>query len=99
MQFAVKREQPLVDRVDYMQRDLKLLTRRVRNSNVGEPLAACTVEQVAALRNAVVIEHGMHPLLPLGPLMRQQMPGPHPRADIQNVCGRDPRLRDPTDQQ
>jgi hypothetical protein len=39
------------------------------------------------------------PLLPLGPLAGEQMPGPDPGTQVEDVRGRDPRLRQPADQQ
>jgi len=48
---------------------------------------------------AVVIEDRLDPLLPLGALMRERMPQADPRAEIEEVTRRDPRLRQPPNQQ
>jgi hypothetical protein len=47
----------------------------------------------------VVIEHRVYPLLPLGALVHQRVTAPHMRAQVQRVRRRDPRLREPADQQ
>ena len=41
----------------------------------------------------------VHPLLPLGALMHERVPAPNPSAEIEQMRRRDPRLREPTDQQ
>jgi hypothetical protein len=46
-----------------------------------------------------VIEHRVHPLLPLRALMHERSPAPHPGTEIEQMRGRNPRLREPTDQQ
>jgi hypothetical protein len=51
------------------------------------------------VRNAVVIEHSVHPLLPLGPLMDKRVTAPNLSAEIQQVTRWDPGLREPADQQ
>ena len=56
------------------------------------------VSRLRCCGTPVVIEHRVHPLLPLGPLMGEQMPGPDPGAQIENVRRRDPRLREAPDQ-
>ena len=53
--------------------------------------------QVAPLREPVVIEHRLDALLPLAALRDERVPQPHPRAQIEDVIGRDPRLRQPSD--
>jgi hypothetical protein len=55
--------------------------------------------QVASLRAAVVVEHRLDALLPLAALRRERVPQPDPRAQIQNVIGRNPRLGQPSDHQ
>ena len=57
-----------------------------------------SVEQVAPLREPLVIEHRVHSLLPLRSLMREQMTRPDPGAEIQDVRRWNPRLRQPPDQ-
>ena len=95
----IERDQLEVERVDHAQRDRELLARGRRERQAGEPLAVLGAQQVALLRAPVVIEHRVDPLLPLGPLMGEQMPRPDPGAEIEDVRGRDPRLRQPADQQ
>ena len=51
------------------------------------------------MRAAVVVEHRLDPLLPLATLMRERVPRADPRAQIEDVLGRDPRLRQPVDHQ
>jgi hypothetical protein len=65
----------------------------------GEPGEPVGVHQVASLWAAVVIEHGLDALLPLAALRREGVAQPHPRAQIENVFGRDPRLRQPAGHQ
>jgi hypothetical protein len=45
------------------------------------------------VRTAVVVEHGVNPLLPLAALVDQRMAQAHACAQIEDVLGRDPRLR------
>ena len=47
----------------------------------------------------MVIEHRLDPLLPLAALLDQRVTQPDPRAQIEDVIGRDPRLRQPPEQQ
>ena len=56
-------------------------------------------QQPAALRAAVVIEHRLDPLLPLAALIDERVAQPDPGAQIEDVIGRDPRLRQPADHQ
>ncbi len=42
-----------------------------------------------------MIEHSLNPLLPLGVLVHQRVPQPDLGAQIEDVIGRDPRLRQP----
>jgi hypothetical protein len=51
------------------------------------------------VRDAVVIEHRVHPLLALGALLDQRVATSHSGPEIKQVRGRDPRLREATDQQ
>jgi hypothetical protein len=72
------------------ERDVELLAGGGREPQAGDPLAALEREQVAALREPVVVEHRVHPLLPLRSLVREQMTGPDPGAEIQDVRRGDP---------
>jgi hypothetical protein len=47
----------------------------------------------------MVVEHRLDALLPLSALIGQRVPQPDPRAQIEHVIGRDPRLRQPPDHQ
>jgi MerR family transcriptional regulator, redox-sensitive transcriptional activator SoxR len=47
----------------------------------------------------VVIEHRLNALLPLAALVRERVAQPHPRAQIEDVLRRDPRLWQPSDHQ
>ena len=51
------------------------------------------------VRTAVVVEHRVYPLLPLAALVDQRVAQPHACAQIEDVLGRDPRLRQPVDHQ
>ena len=61
-----------------------------RAASARRPFAVGERQQLAGVRNAVVIEHRVHPLLPLGALMHQRVPAPHPGAQIEQMRGRDP---------
>jgi hypothetical protein len=41
----------------------------------------------------VVVEHRLDPLLPLSTLIDQRVAQPDPRTQIEDVIGRNPRLR------
>jgi hypothetical protein len=62
----------------------------------GQPLPSLLGHQVAPLREAVVIEHRLDALLPLAALRDERVPQPHPGPQVENVIGRDPRLRQPS---
>jgi hypothetical protein len=47
-------------------------------------------EQPAPRRRAVVIEHGLHALLPLAPLIDQRVTQPHAGAQVEQMPGRNP---------
>jgi hypothetical protein len=49
--------------------------------------------------DTVVIEHRVHPLLPLRSLVNEGVPAPYPGAEVKQARGRDPRLREPAEQQ
>ena len=51
------------------------------------------------MRTPVVIEHRLDPLLPLAVLLNQRVTQPRLGAQIKDVIGRDPRLRQPPRQQ
>jgi hypothetical protein len=76
-----------------------LTTRRDGQWLSGEPLAAVADHQRSALRTAVVIQGRLNSLLPLRALLGQRGPQPDPGTQIEDVIGRDPRLRQPLDHQ
>ncbi len=84
---------------NHRQRNIDLLPRRRGQLPLGEPLAFLDGHQIPMLREPVVIDDRLDPLLPLGALMRDQVPAADSRAQVEDVRGRDPRLREPTDQQ
>jgi hypothetical protein len=45
----------------------------------------------------VVVEHGLHALLPLAALIDQRVAQPHPRAQVEQMLRWDPRFRQPPD--
>ena len=47
----------------------------------------------------MVVQHRLDPLLPLAPLLAKRVPQPDTGAQIKDVIGRDPRLRQPLDHQ
>ena len=47
----------------------------------------------------MVIEDRLDALLPLAALVRERVPQPHPRAQIEEMVRRDPRLGQPSDHQ
>jgi len=98
-QLPVQGGDPRLDRVDHRQRDRDLLARGVRQRLSGQPLAPVTDHQLAALHAAVVIQRRLDPLLVLRALLRKRVAQPHPGAQIQDVIGRDPRLRQPLEHQ
>src|ERR1019366_4146110 len=55
--------------------------------------------QLTAVGQPVVVEHGPHSLLPLPALVDKRVTQPHLRAQIKQMIGRHPRLRQPTDHQ
>jgi hypothetical protein len=56
-------------------------------------------QQPAAGRGAVVVEHGLHALLPLAALIDERVAQPDAGAKIEQMRRRDPRLRQPPDHQ
>jgi hypothetical protein len=99
--LLVQRRDLDVERLCHRDRNLDLLTRRIRNLDRVEPGAAFAAEQMqlGALRQPVVIEHRTDALLPLAALIDKRVTQPDLRAQIQDVVGRDPRLRQPPDHQ
>ena len=95
----VQRRDLGVERVDHRERDLHLLAGARFQRLRGEPREPVTVHQVPALRAAVVIEHRLDPLLPFAALLRQGVAQPDAGAEIEDVIGRDPRLREPAGHQ
>jgi hypothetical protein len=78
-------------------RDRDLIARGRRQRELGEPVTPgrCEQIQIAAARQAVVIEHGADPLLPLAALIHQAVAQPDLGTEIEDVIGRDPALRQP----
>jgi hypothetical protein len=87
-----------VERVDDRERYRDLLARR-RRLELLQPLALVGREQVASLRDAMVVEHGLDALLPLATLVDERVAQAHAGAEIEQVPRRDPRLRQPSDHQ
>ena len=98
-QLLVQRRDLRLERVDHRQRDRDLLTRGRRQRLGRQPLAPVTDQQRAALRTAMVIQRRLDPLLPLRALLRERVAQPHAGTQIEDVIGRDPRLRQPLDHQ
>ena len=65
----------------------------------GEPFAPVTDHQRAPVWAPVVVEHSLDSLLPLATLVRERMPTADSCAEIEDVLGRDPRLREPANHQ
>jgi hypothetical protein len=86
-----------VERVDHFKPDRHLLARGRRQRRLLEPLAPGRGQQVQTtpLRKAVVIENGVDPLLPLAAIVDQRVPEPDTGAEIKQMIGRDPALRQP----
>src|ERR1019366_1757880 len=87
--------------IDHRDSDRDLLTRSVRDPNTLEPCSPLAGEQIqlTAVWQPVVIEHRTDPLLPLTALVDQRVTQPDRRAQIKQMIGRDPRLRQPPDHQ
>src|SRR3954462_6697413 len=79
--------------------DRDLLARCRRPLELLEPLALLGGQQVASLRDAMVIEHGLDALLPLAALVDERVPQAHAGSQIEQVRGWDPGLRQPPDHQ
>jgi hypothetical protein len=98
-QLLVDRRELGVERVDHRDRDHDLLACGLGQRLSGKPFAPVANHQLTPVWTAVVVEHGLDPLLPLAALVGERMPRPDPRAQIEDVLGRDPRLRQPVDHQ
>ena len=91
-QLAVQRRELSVVGVDHRQRDGDLLARGRRQRQARQPRARLGGQQATAGWGAVVIEHGLHALLPLAALIDQGVAQPDAGAQVEQVRGRDPRL-------
>ena len=98
-QLRVKRYELGVERFDHGQRDRDLLARARRQRLRGQPREPGGVDQVAALRAAVVVEDGLDSLLPLRALLIERVAQPDLGAKVEDVIGRDPGFRQPAGQQ
>jgi hypothetical protein len=98
-QLPVQRRDLRLERVDHRQRHRDLLARGLRQRLRLKPRAPVADQQRTPLRAAVVIQRRLDPLLPLRALLRQRVAQPDPGAQIEDVIGRDPRLRQPRDHQ
>jgi hypothetical protein len=94
-QLPGQRRELDVERVDHRQRDGDLIACGHRERLSGGSLTAGGGHQVALVRAAVVVEHRLELLLPLGALMAQRVPPADLGAEIEDVTRRDPRLRQP----
>ena len=82
-----------------MQRDGDLLAGAGGKRQALKPGAVLAGQQAVSLREAVVVEHRLDALLPLAALIDERVTQAHPGAQIEQVLGRDPRLRQPPDHQ
>ena len=69
------------------------------SGNAFDPGAVLAREQIGALGHPVVVEHRLHPLLPLAAIVDQRVTQPNPGAQIEDVIRADPRVRQPPGQQ
>jgi hypothetical protein len=76
-----------------------VIVRGRRQLHAHEPGARLRAEQPAARRDAVVVEHGLDALLPLAALIDERVAQSDTGAQVEQVLGRDPRFRQPTDHQ
>lgn len=85
-----------VDVRDDGQRDGDLALRGRRELKRGELLVGVApIEPGDGEAHAVVKEHGVDALQPLGALVDERLAQPHQCAQLEDVFGRDPRLRQP----
>ena len=95
-QLTVKRAEALFEAVDYREPDLDLGARRLGELKCFEPGAVIGREQAAPLRRAVVVELGLDALLSLAALGDQRVAQADLRAQLEDVGGRYPGLRQAT---
>ena len=95
-QLARDRRRLGIERVDHRQRDRDLFACRIRQRETLKPPAVRGGQKPGLLRVPMVIEHRMDALLPLTALIDQRVTQPHPRAQIEQVLGRDVGLGQPT---
>jgi hypothetical protein len=88
-----------VERGDHHKRDGDLFARAGGELQALQPGAVLGGQQAVALGEAMVVEHGLDPLLPLAALIDQRVPQADLRAQIQQVIRRNPRLGQPSDHQ
>jgi hypothetical protein len=93
VQIAVERRQFAIDRLDHplRQRDELAPGRRELRPREGLPAGAGARPQAG--RHTLVEELRLQPLLPGGALIDQRLAHPHAGAQLEDVHGRDPRLR------
>jgi hypothetical protein len=97
-QLAIERLTPRVERVHHRARERDLLASGLGQRQGIEPVAPRVRHQPTPLRAAVVLEHRLDPLLPFGALLAEPVAQPDQGAQIEEVIGRDPRLRQPPGQ-
>jgi hypothetical protein len=82
--------------LDDGQGDFDLSAGRRRDVERGEPLArVAAIEAADGKLDAVMEEHGVDALQPLGALVNEGLAQAHQRAQLEDVLGRDPRARQP----
>jgi hypothetical protein len=91
LEVAVERPQLAVDVRDDGQRDGDLALRGRRELKRGELLVGVApIEPGDGEAHAVVKEHGVDALQPLGALVDERLAQPHQCAQLEDVFGRDP---------
>ena len=98
-QVLIERRDPDLERVDHPKRDRDLLASRGRQRELLDPRPVLAGQKTRPPRQPVVIQHRLHPLLPLPALVDERVPQPDPRAQIQQMVRRDPALRQPRSHQ
>ena len=104
LELVVQRPQLRVEVLNDRQRDLDLLARGVRQRQHVKLLAGVVTfeapEPTRLRRHAMVEQHGVDALQPLGALIHQRLAQPHPGAQVKDTRRRNPRLgHPPLDQQ
>ena len=89
-QLARERGELDVETVDQRERDAELLAGGCWQGLSGEPLAPGGCDQVALVRGAVMVEHGLDTLLALGTLMGDLVAQANPGAQVEDMLGRNP---------